>query len=64
MSAIEVATQPVNPVLGDIAGELAATQRALGDLLASQAAEAHRSPAPAAAGNGPFLVSRLPKRRG
>ena len=42
--AIELATQPINPVLGDIAGELSATQRALDDLLAAKAAEAQRAP--------------------
>ena len=42
--AIELATQPINPVLGDIAGELSATQRALDDLLAAKAAEAKRAP--------------------
>lgn len=75
VGAIELATQPVNPVLGDIANDLTATQRALDDLLASKTAEAARAPArsapargaPAAAepptnGTGPLLVSRLPRR--
>ena len=88
--AIELATRPINPVLGDIAGELSATQGALDNLLAAKAAEAQRAPvyaatarraprpapvakrapapdpaptpAPAPSGNGPLLVSRLPKR--
>jgi hypothetical protein len=34
--AIELATRPINPVLGDIAGDLAATQQALDGLLASK----------------------------
>ena len=42
--AIELATQPINPVLGDIAGELASTQAALDNLLAAKAAEAKRAP--------------------
>jgi hypothetical protein len=54
--AIELATQPINPVLGDIAGDLTATQRALDNLLAAKAAKS------TAGGNGPLLVSRLPQR--
>ena len=42
--AIELASRPVNPVLGDIAGELAATQSALDNLLAAKAARAQRAP--------------------
>ena len=52
--AIEVATRPITPILGSIAGDLAATQKALEDLLASKAA--------AARSNGPVLVSRLRQR--
>lgn len=52
--AIEMATRPITPVLGSIAGDLAATQKALEDLLASKA-----SPAP----GKPVMVSRL-RRRG
>ena len=44
VSAIELATRPINPVLGDIAGDLAATQGALDNLLAAKAAEAKRAP--------------------
>ena len=78
--AIELATQPINPVLGDIATDLAATQQALDNLLASKAAKAQKAPArsgaparsaPRAApeqnsepGHGPLLVSRLPRRKG
>jgi len=51
VGSIELATRPVNPVLGEIAGELAATQRALDDLLAGKAASAK-----------PVLVSRLKRR--
>jgi hypothetical protein len=43
--AIELATQPINPVLGDIANDLAATQQALDGLLASKAAKAQRATA-------------------
>jgi len=57
--AVELATRPINPVLGDIAGDLAATQGALDNLLA---AKAQRSPATGPSGNGPLLVSRLPQR--
>ena len=53
---IEVATRPITPILGSIAGDLAATQKALEDLLARKAA--------AARSNGPVLVSRLRQRRG
>ena len=42
--AIELASRPINPVLEDIAGELAATQAALDNLLAAKAAEAQREP--------------------
>jgi len=55
VQAIEVATRPITPVLGTIAGDLAATQKALEDLLASKAA------APRAR---PVMVSRLRERRG
>jgi hypothetical protein len=73
--AIELATRPINPVLGDIANDLAATQQALDSLLASKAAPAQRVPARAAPapksapdqnsdpGTGPLLVSRLPRRK-
>ena len=44
--AIELATRPINPVLGDIAGDLAATQGALDNLLAAKAAEAQRATGP------------------
>jgi hypothetical protein len=54
VGAIEVATRPITPILGSIAGELAATQKTLEDLLASKAA--------AARSNGPVLVSRLRQR--
>ena len=70
--AIELATRPINPVLGDIANDLAATQGALDGLLAAKAGPGPRAtasaPAPAAAapasggGSGPLLVSRLPHR--
>ena len=66
VSAIEVATRPVNPVLGDIAGDLAATQQALDSLLASKAAPTQKASArkaPAEPGNGPLLVSRLNQRK-
>jgi hypothetical protein len=46
--AIELATRPINPDLGDIAGELEATQGALDNLLAAKAAEAQRVPVYAA----------------
>jgi hypothetical protein len=76
VGAIEFATRPVNPVLGDIANDLTSTQRALDDLLASKTAHAAQTPArsaskssvppaePAPPGNGPLLVSRLPHRGG
>lgn len=51
--AIELATRPITPILGSIAGDLAATQKALEDLLASKA-----SKAPAR----PVMVSRLRQR--
>ena len=60
VQAIELATQPINPVLGDIANDLGATQRALDDLLASKTAKA--APAKGAPATGPLLVSRLPQR--
>jgi hypothetical protein len=56
VQAIEVATRPITPILGSIAGELAASQKALEDLLARKAS--------AARSNGPVLVSRLRQRRG
>ena len=49
---IEVATRPITPVLATIAGDLAATQTALEDLLAGKAAKTR----------GPRLVSRLNQR--
>ena len=77
--AIELATRPINPVLGDIANDLAATQQALDGLLASksgqaqkaslQKASAQKAPARSAPennsdpGTGPLLVSRLPRRK-
>jgi hypothetical protein len=72
VQAIELATQPINPVLGDIANDLAATQQALDNLLASKAARGQKAPAgstPAPVQNGearnaPLLVSRLPRRKG
>jgi hypothetical protein len=51
--AIELATRPITPILGSIAGDLAATQQALEDLLASKAAR----PRPK-----PVMVSRLRPR--
>ena len=51
--AIELATRPITPILGSIAGDLAATQKALEDLLASKAAPAQRKP---------VMVSRLRQR--
>jgi hypothetical protein len=53
--AIELATRPITPILGSIAGDLAATQKALEDLLASKAAGARARP---------VMVSRLRERRG
>jgi hypothetical protein len=50
---IEVATRPITPILGDIAGDLAATQKALEDLLAAKAAPVRSKP---------VLVSRLRQR--
>jgi hypothetical protein len=77
--AIELATRPINPVLGDIAGDLAATQQALDSLLASKSGDTQKPAAqkavarsvPArsapednsAPGTGPLLVSRLPRRK-
>jgi hypothetical protein len=54
VQSIEVATRPITPILGSIAGDLAATQKALEDLLASKAAPRAR----------PVMVSRLRERRG
>jgi hypothetical protein len=51
--AIELATRPITPILGSIAGDLAATQKALEDLLASKAAPAKSKP---------LMVSRLRPR--
>jgi hypothetical protein len=51
--AIELATRPITPILGSIAGDLAATQKALEDLLASKAAPARSKP---------VMVSRLRQR--
>ena len=53
--SIEVATRPITPILGSIAGDLAATQKALEDLLASKAARPKARP---------VMVSRLRERRG
>jgi hypothetical protein len=72
--AIELASRPINPVLGDIAKDLGATQQALDGLLASKAAPARKTPArtapapsdlppPVEPGTGPLLVSRLPRRK-
>jgi hypothetical protein len=72
--AIELASRPINPVLGDIANDLAATQQALDGLLASKAAPARKTPArtaparsdpapPPEPWTGPVLVSRLPRRK-
>ena len=52
--AIELATRPINPVLGSIAGDLAVTQKALEDLLAKKTKPVVR----------PVMVSRLRQRRG
>ncbi len=51
--AIEQGTRPITPILQSIAGDLAATQKALEDLLAKKS-----SPAPAK----PVMVSRLRQR--
>ena len=53
--SIEMATRPITPILGSIAGDLAATQKALEDLLASKAAGPKARP---------VMVSRLRERRG
>jgi hypothetical protein len=53
--AIELATRPITPVLGSIADDLAATQKALEDLLADKAANPRAKP---------VMVSRLRQRRG
>jgi hypothetical protein len=53
--AIELATRPITPILGSIAGDLAATQKALEDLLASKAGRSKAQP---------VMVSRLRERRG
>jgi hypothetical protein len=55
VQAIEVATRPVNPILGSIASELGSTQKALEDLLAAKS-----GPRP---GTRPVTVSRLHSRR-
>jgi len=52
VGAIEVATRPIAPVLEGIAGDLAATQRALEELLASKSPVRGK----------PVLVSRLRQR--
>ena len=54
--AIELAPRPITPILGSIAGDLAATQKALEDLLASKAAKA------TPARGKPVMVSRLRQR--
>jgi hypothetical protein len=51
--AIELATRPITPILGSIAGELASSQQALDDLLASK---------PARRSSKPAMVTRLPQR--
>lgn len=56
VQGIEVATRPITPILGSIAGDLAATQKALEDLLARKAAAARRDRP------RPVLVSRLRQR--
>jgi len=53
VGGIEQATRPITPILTSIAGDLAATQKALEDLLAKKSA-----PAPAK----PVMVSRLRQR--
>jgi uncharacterized protein YoxC len=53
VGGIEQATRPITPILTAIAGDLAATQKALEDLLASKS-----SPKPAK----PVMVSRLRQR--
>jgi uncharacterized protein YoxC len=53
VGGIEQATRPITPILTSIAGDLAATQKALEDLLAKKSA-------PAAA--KPVMVSRLRQR--
>ena len=58
VGAIETATQPINPLLGDIANDLAATQQALDGLLAGKTAGNGSVSA-----NAPLLVSRLPRRK-
>lgn len=69
--AIALATEPVGPVLGDIARDLTATRGALEGLLAKKAAAAGGRPAPANSSAAPaapgpavkpMLVS-LPKRK-
>jgi hypothetical protein len=44
VGAIELATRPITPILGSIAGDLAATQKALEDLLAGKAASPQAKP--------------------
>lgn len=51
--AIELATRPITPILESLAGDLAATQTALEDLLASKAAKPRAKP---------VMVSRLRQR--
>jgi hypothetical protein len=53
VGTIEESTRPITPVLTSIAGDLAATQKALEDLLASKAAAEHPKP---------VMVSRLRQR--
>lgn len=54
VQAIEVATRPVNPLLGSIANELGMSQKALEDLLAAKS-----GPRPS---TKPVIVSRLRSR--
>ena len=60
--AIELATRPINPVLGDIAEELSATQGALDNLLTAKAAEAQRAPVYAATARRAPRPSPVAKR--
>jgi len=53
VGGIEQATRPITPILTSIAGDLAATQKALEDLLAKKAAPAATKP---------VMVSRLRQR--
>lgn len=59
--AIELATRPVNPVLGDIAADLAATQQALDSLLASKSGQAQKPAAQKPAAQQP-VGQRAPAR--